>query len=40
MDGRGSSSNKSSGIIKNTSDNYGKPGTYEVFRTGNLSAPN
>ena len=40
MGGRGSSSNKSSGIIKNTSDNYGKPGTYEVFRTGNLSAPN
>ena len=40
MGGRGSFSGKQSGIITSSSSNYGAPGTYEVHRSGDLSAPN
>lgn len=40
MGGRGSFSGKQSGIITSGSSNYGAPGTYEVHRSGDLSAPN
>lgn len=40
MGGRGSFSGKRSGLITGGSSNYGAPGTYEVYRSGDLSAPN
>lgn len=40
MGGRGSYSGKNNQIIREGSDNFGGAGTYEVFRAGDLSAPN
>lgn len=40
MGGRGSSSGRSTGVITSSSSGYGKPGLYEVYRSGDLSAPN
>jgi hypothetical protein len=40
MGGRSSFSGKQSGLITSSSSNYGVPGTYEVHRSGDLSAPN
>lgn len=40
MGGRGSYSGKNNQIIRESSDNFGSAGTYEVFRSGDLSAPN
>ena len=40
MGGRSSSSGKQSGLITISYSNYGATGTYEVYRSGDLSAPN
>lgn len=42
MGGRGSSGARGGGgnIIKEGSDKFGKPGLYEVYKAGDLSAPN
>lgn len=37
MGGRGSSTG---GLVTNESSNFGRPGTYELYRTGDLTAPN
>lgn len=40
MGGRTSSSGMGGGLITNRSADFGKPGTYELYRAGNLDAPN
>lgn len=41
MGGRGGSSGISgAGLITDQSSNFGSPGTYELYRSGNLDAPN
>lgn len=39
MGGRGSTSGRG-GLITENSPNFGQPGTYELYRVGNLDAPN
>lgn len=40
MGGRGSSSAAGGNLITDESTNFGAPGTYELYRAGNLDAPN
>lgn len=40
MGGRGSNGNRNRALITSESSNYGSPGVYEVYRVGDLSAPN
>lgn len=40
MGGRGSSSVAGGNLITDESANFGAPGTYELYRAGNLDAPN
>lgn len=40
MGGRGGSSGMQGGLLTNKSPDFGRPGTYELYRTGDLTAPN